>query len=399
MLERNELLKLMKATAKADRSAPVAYSFNGVNLTYDAMNETLRKEMNELAGTWALYRENKNTIFSLIEETMDDVLPKKVEEEYSKFAEVKTVAQGNSTIFWRKHDRQRAKQFITKVGLAGIYEVFKLGKDTPIEIQTSAIGGAAQIGLEEFLDGRADFAEVTKIVMDGIDELIYWEIGAALKEGLTQLPALNTVEVDGFDSQAFDRLLAISAAYGTPTIYCTEEFAAKILPEKWDAWSDSMKDTIWNNGRFANYKGHVLNILPQGFTDATHTTKVIDPGYCYILPGAVKPVKVVMEGSTIVDEYVNKDRSREIQVYKKVGVGVVMTPDICVYVDTELAGQYDVYQGDKTSSGTTPAADTYTAVGTPSAANLANYYELVNGSYVKTTDTTLVEGKTYYTKD
>ena len=399
MLERNELLKLMKATAKADRSAPVAYSFNGESLSYDALNETLRKEMNELAGTFALYRENKNTIFSLIEETMDDILPKKVEEEYGKFAEVKTIAQGNSTIFWRKHDRQRAKQFITKVGLAGIYEVFKLGKDTPIEVQTSAIGGAAQIGLEEFLDGRADFAEVTKIVMDGIDELIYWEIGAALKEGLTQLPALNTVEVDGFDMQAFDRLLAISAAYGTPTIYCTEEFAAKILPEKWDAWSDSMKDTIWNNGRFANYKGHVLNILPQGFTDATHTTKVIDPGYCYILPGAVKPVKVVMEGSTIVDEYVNKDRSREIQVYKKVGVGVVMTPDICVYVDTELAGQYDVYQGDKTSSGTTPVTDTYTAVGTPSAANLANYYELVNGSYVKTTDTTLVEGKTYYTKD
>ena len=83
MLERNELLKLMKATAKADRSAPVAYSFNGENLTYDALNETLRNEMNELAGTFALYRENKNTIFSLIEETMDDILPKKVEEEYA----------------------------------------------------------------------------------------------------------------------------------------------------------------------------------------------------------------------------------------------------------------------------------------------------------------------------
>ena len=395
MLERNELLKLMKATAKADRSNPVAYSFNGENLTYDALNETLRKEMNELAGTFALYRENKNTIFSLIEETMDDILPKKVEEEYGKFAEVKTIAQGNSTIFWRKHDRQRAKQFITKVGLAGIYEVFKLGKDTPIEVQTSAIGGAAQIGLEEFLDGRADFAEVTKIVMDGIDELIYWEIGAALKEGLTQLPALNTVEVDGFDSQAFDRLLAISAAYGTPTIYCTEEFAAKILPEKWDAWSDNMKDTIWNNGRFANYKGHVLNILPQGFTDATHTTKVIDPGYCYILPGAVKPVKVVMEGSTIVDEYVNKDRSREIQVYKKVGVGVVMTPDICVYVDTELAGQYGVYQGDKAPA-ETPVE--YEVVANPTAENIANYYVAqINGytvTYVKASE--FAEGVTYY---
>lgn len=369
MLERSELLKLMKATAKADRSAPVAYSFNGESLTYDALNETLRNELNELAGSWALYRENKNTIFALIEETMDDVLPKKVEEDFERFAEVKTIQQGNSTIFWRKHDRQRAKQFITKVGLAGIYEVFKLGKDTPIEVQTSAVGGAAQIGLEEFLDGRADFAEVTQIVMEGINEIIHWEIGAALKEGLTQLPALNTVVAAGFDEKAFDRLIAISAAYGTPTIYCTEEFAQKILPSNgngtYASWSDSMKDTIWNNGRFASYKNHVINILPQGFTDATHTTKVIDPGYCYILPGNVKPVKVVMEGQTIVDEYTNKDRSREIQVYKKVGVGVVMTPDICVYKDTELAGNYSVYQGDKIVP--SPAATTEVA-GTTEAA-------------------------------
>ena len=69
MLERNELVKLMKATAKADRSAPVAYSFNGENLTYEALNETLRKELNELAGTssrrlWMIFflrRLKKNT--------------------------------------------------------------------------------------------------------------------------------------------------------------------------------------------------------------------------------------------------------------------------------------------------------------------------------------------------
>lgn len=348
MLEKNELLKLMKATAKADNSAPVAYSFNGENLSYDALNETLRRELNEYAGTFAQYRENKNLIFSLIEETMDEVLPKKVMENYGQFAEVKTIAQGDKAIFLRHQDRQRAKQFITKVGLAGIYEVFKLGKDTAIEMQTSAIGGAAQIGLEEFLDGRADFAEVTKIVMDGMDELIYWEIGQALKTGINQLPTMNSVKSDSFDEKGFDRLISIAANYGTPTIYCTEEFANTIRPSDASMWSDNMKDTIWNNGRFASYKNHPVVILPQGFTDATHTKKAIDPSHCYILPGSVKPAKVVMEGSTIVDEYVNKDRSREIQVYKKVGVGVVMTPDICVYVNTSL--NMDVYNGDKTNA-------------------------------------------------
>lgn len=82
MLDFNNLLQLMKVTAKADASAPTSYSFNGQNLSYDALNETLRRELNELAGTNAAYRENKNTIFSLIEQTLDEVLPRKVTETY-----------------------------------------------------------------------------------------------------------------------------------------------------------------------------------------------------------------------------------------------------------------------------------------------------------------------------
>ena len=37
-----------------------------------------------------------------------------------------------------------------------------------------------------------------------------------------------------------------------------------------------------------------------------------------------------------VDEYVNKDRSREVQVYKKLGVGTLITNNICVYVNASL---------------------------------------------------------------
>ena len=71
--------------------------------------------------------------------------------------------------------KRRAKQFVTKVGLAGIYEVFKLdGKS--YEVPTSAFGGAAQIGFEEFLDGRVDFADVLEIVMEGLDECVYLKL-------------------------------------------------------------------------------------------------------------------------------------------------------------------------------------------------------------------------------
>lgn len=350
MLEKTELLKLMKATAKADPSNPIAYSYNGENLSYDALNETLRNELNEYAGTYALYRENKNTIFELIEQTMNEVLPKTVVENYGQFAEVKTFAQGDKPIFMRSgSDHTRAKQFITKVGLAGVYEVFKLGKERPFELQTSAIGGAAQIGLEEFLDGRADFAELTRIVMEGMDELVYKEIGQALKEAIGSFPAANQAAAAGFDEMAFDRLLAVAGMYGTPQIYCTYEFATRMIPsgmewgQKMGNWvPESAKQERWNNGYFATYKGHRVIILPQGFVDETNSEKIIDPGYCWIIPGSVKPVKVAFEGDTLVSERENLDWSREIQVYRKVGVGIITTNNVCVYVDTSLQGQMGV---------------------------------------------------------
>ena len=350
MLDRNNLVALMKQVAKANSSTPATYSFNGESLSVEAMNELLRKELNELAGTYALYRENKNQIFSLIEETMNEVLPKRVIEQYNQFAEVKTFAQGDKPIFTRKlGSNVRAKQFITRVGLAGRYEVFKLGKaQEKFEVRTSAIGGAAQIGFEEFLDGRVDFAEVTAIVMDGMDELIYKEVAHALKASINQLPPANYAAVNGFDEATMDSLITIAAAYGTPVIYCTYEFAVRMIPQEAWRYTDDMKTQLWKNGRLSDYKGTQVVILEQGFEDETNSTKVIDPGYAWVIPTGAdsKPVKIAFEGNTIVDEYTNKDRSREIQVYKKVGVVCMLANNICAYVDTSLVGKMDVWSFD-----------------------------------------------------
>ena len=338
-LNKTELVKVAKVVANANPSSTTAYSFGEDNFSYNDLNETLRNELRELAGTYSLYRENKNTIFSLIEETIDDVLPKKVLEQYGQFAEVKTFAQGDRPVFTQKitvASRRRAKQFVTKVGLAGIYEVFKLdGKS--YEVPTSAFGGAAQIGFEEFLDGRVDFAEVLNIVMEGLDECIYLEIERALKGAVVNLQAANKTTQTTFNEQEMDKLISIADAYGQATIYCTYEFAATMVPA--EGWiSDDMKNQKWNNGYLASYKGHRVIVLPQSYEDETNTVKVIDPSYAWIIPtgGNDKPVKVAFEGQTIVDEYTNYDRSREVQVYKKLGVAAIITNNICVYVNSSL---------------------------------------------------------------
>ena len=66
-LNKNDLITLAKTVAKANPSSQVAYSFGEEKFSYSDLNETLRNELRELAGSYALYRENKNTIFNLIE--------------------------------------------------------------------------------------------------------------------------------------------------------------------------------------------------------------------------------------------------------------------------------------------------------------------------------------------
>ena len=341
-MEFNDILKLAKTVAKADPSKPVAYSFGEKSFGYSEMNETLRAEFAALAPDYRTYKINQNTIFALIEQTIDDVLPNRVMEQYGQFAEIKTFAQGDKPIFTQKitqASRNRAKQFIGKVGLAGLYEVFKLdGKS--YEVTTNAIGGAAQIGFEEFLDGRVDFAEVLNIVMAGLDECIYMEIEKQLIGAAQNVQTANVNNIStqtGFNEKEMDRLLSISDSYGgRATIYCTFEFAATMIPSD-NRWSNEMKNTMWNNGYLGAYKGHQVIVLPQSFEDETNSKKVIDPSYAWIIPtGAEKPVKIAFEGGTIVDEYTNYDRSKEVQIYKKVGVRAIFSNDICVYKNTSL---------------------------------------------------------------
>jgi len=339
-LQYNDMLKLAKTVAHANSSAPVAYSFGDKKFSYTELQETLRDEFKEIAGTYSLYRENKNTVFSLMEETIDDVLPARVMESYSQFAEIKTFNQGDKPIFTQKitqASRRRAKQFIGKVGLAGLYEVFKLDGQS-YEVATNAVGGAAQIGFEEWLDGRVDFAEVLDIVLEGLDACIYVEIEKQLRGAINNIQAANKSSQTTFVEKEMDRLIGIADAYGSgkSTIYCTFEFAATIVPDS--GWvSDELRNQRWNNGYLASYKGHSVVVLPQSYEDETNTVKVIDPSFAYIIPtGAEKPVKIALEGGTIVDEYNNYDRSREIQIYKKVGVRAVFSNAICVYQNTSL---------------------------------------------------------------
>ena len=339
-LNRDSLFTLAHQVANANPSAPVAYSFEDKNYSYADLNRAVTKELNELVGTYALWRENKNVVFALMEEIITDKLPAKVMQQYGAFADVKTYRQGERPIFVQRiteASKRRAKQFITKVGLAGRYEVFKLDGRS-YEVTTSAIGAACQVAIEEVLDGRVDMATLVDIVMEGMDERIYAEIASALIATVDTIQAANKVEADSFIEAQMDKLLMVADSYGNgrSTIYCTFEFASQMIPA--NEWrSDGMKDEMWKNGYLANYKNHQVIVLRQSFTDETNTTKVIDPSYAWIIPGgADKPIKIAFEGDTCIKETEGDDWSKTIDFYKKVGVAAIVNNDICVYRNKSL---------------------------------------------------------------
>lgn len=338
-LQRESLISLAKATAKASMNPSTSFSFGEESLSYEALNSTFRKEMQELAATPALYRQNKNTIFELIEVMLTEVLPPKVMAEYGQFADVRTFKQGEHPIFYQKiseASRRRAKQFVTKVGLAGRYEVFRLDGRS-LEVPTTAYGGAAQIAFEEFLDGRIEMSDVYDIVLEGLDEAVYKEIAKGLTAMADNLQTHNITVQTQFEETEMDKVLMVADTYGKAAIYCTFEFAATMLPQK-DWVSDNMRDNRWDFGYLGRYKGHDVIILPQSFEDETNSVKVIDPSYAYIIPvGSEKPVKVAFEGQACVRETDGEDWSKTIHTYQKLGVAVYgVNPGICAYKNTSL---------------------------------------------------------------
>ncbi len=341
-LNRENLFALAVQVAKGNPST--TFSYGETKLTYAAAEETLRNELRELAKDYATYRENKNTIFALVEKVLTETLPVDVKAQYGMFAEISTIGQGDKAVFVERitedAKRRAKKNFVTKVGLAGRYEVFMLDGRT-VTVQTTAYGGAARIGLEEFLDGRFTFDEFISLIREGMSDAVYTEIIKALDSIVAGIRTKNICfeSETAFVEASMDELLAKADSMGgKATIFCTYKFAATMVPQT--GWvSNEMKNTKWAQGYLGSYKGHNVVVLSQSYTDEKFSTTVLNDQIAYIIPsGAEKPIKIVFEGQTQVREVEdNDDWSRYFQTYQKFGVAIVgLNAGFGIYENTSL---------------------------------------------------------------
>ena len=281
------------------------------------------------------YERNKVDLFELLSQNLDEILPRNIEEAIWMFADVIRVPQGSRPEFRVTRGKQRGKQFVTRATPSGNYETFRLDHDR-FDLYPVAIGGAGYVDFERYLDGIENITDIYDVINAGMVDRIFEMIQQALLESwnLAGRPARNKVAANNFDPAAMKKLCNTVAAYGSPIIYCSPEFAAEmvnaIVYNSTTKISDQDMIDVRERGYIGKFQGVPVVVMPQSFTDDTNEKLATNPSFAYVIPsGQEKLVKVAFEGNSYFREWDDHegDNSITIQAYTKIGVGIVATPN------------------------------------------------------------------------
>lgn len=317
------------------------------NFTVGNVDAALADGFKDMAGSIAQFMKNRYDIYEIITTAVDEVVPNKVIDAIGIFAEVKTVGQGQKAAFTRKIGRNRAKKFLTQVGLSGVYETFRLDAER-FELAAHARGGACTLDFERMLDGTESMSEYAAVLAEAMEESVYKEVAAALEAAYSAagVPVANRATGSSFSATDMMKLISTVKAYGQgAVIFALPEFVAAMGPDAivpvganyQGVYHPQDIDAIHNTGYINLFRGTPIVQIPQSFEDESNTTKVFNPQFAYVLPtGGEKVVKVVLEGATQMYDRENRDNSIEINAYKKMGVGILTYHNWAVYQNTGL---------------------------------------------------------------
>ena len=319
----------------------------------DQVDAALADSFKELAGSYNQFMKNRYDIYEILIETVDEVVPNRVADAVGIFADVRQVGQGEKVVFKHSIGKARAKKFLTRVGLSGVYETFRLDAAT-FEIPAYAIGGACTLDFERMLDGAEVMSEFMEVMTEGLTDSIYLEVQKALRAAVNTITPAANKYVGSWSADQMVRLCNIVKSYGQgATIFAPPEFIAAMGPDAivpviasaaQGIYHPQDIDRIHYQGYINIFRGNPIVSFRQSYVDDQNTKVAIDPQFAYILPtGGERIVKVVLEGQTQIWDWKNKDQSMEIDFYKKVGAGILATRNWAIYQNTGITAP--VYGG------------------------------------------------------
>lgn len=331
----------------ARRTAPENFELGNVDVAF-------REELKNYCGSFAMFMKNRYDLYQIVAENADEIVPAKVIDALGMFAEVRQVPQGQKVVFKTSNlkSKMRAKKFITRVGLAGIYETFRLDS-SEFSTEVHAIGGAITVDFERVLDGNESMAEVMDVLTEGMTDAAYIEVQKALRAVVDNagdlMPAANYVLSNTFEG---DKMFALCttvrnyAGNGGVVIFAPPEFVGAMGPDQivpvtvagaQGIYHPQDIDMIHNQGYINLFRGNPIVQIKQSFVDTNNELTWIDPQVAYVLPtGGEKIVKIVMEGNTQMYDWQNKDQSLELHMYKKMGAAIMTYYNFGIYQNSSI---------------------------------------------------------------
>ena len=328
------------------------------NYTAETVDEALRGELAAMCTSFNEFQRNKLDFFDIIITAADEVVPNKVIDAMGMFAEIRTITLGQKALFQRGLvGRNRAKKFLTQVGLAGVYETFRLDNET-FELGGHAIGGGISIDWDRFLDGADNMNDLMDVITEGLTDATFGEVQKCLTAAINAIgrPDANKVIDSAFNGDNMFKLVSVVKAYGgNAVIFATPEFVGAMGPDaivpvsvagNQAVYHPGDIDAIHNNGYINIFRGTPVVQLPQSFIDESNTKTWLNPQFAYVLPtGKEKVVKIVFEGATEMWDWVNKDRSIELMAQKKIGAAILTHHNWGVYQNTSIPDTSDFPYG------------------------------------------------------
>lgn len=341
----------LKTLARCAASNTVPANFTEIATATD-VGDALREALKGLAPTYNDYQRNRYDIFEIIQTVVGEVVPKRINAVINIFAESVSIGNNQKHRFVQKMGKNRAKKFITQVGLSGVYETFRLDKKD-FEVSTQAYGGAFIIDFERFLNGEEVIADYMDVITEGMADVLFGVIQNALRKAInaTGRPAANKKSANSFVATDFEKMVNAVKAYGNgAVIFAPPEFisamgADAVVPAitgvAQGIYSQLDIDDIRRLGRITAFRGTPIVEIPQSYVDENNNTTWIDPQMAYIFPtGGEKVVKVVFEGTPVLDDWKNRDRSMEIQTYQKFGVAILTHHNWAIYQNTGITSSF-----------------------------------------------------------
>ena len=286
-------------------------------------------------------RANKDLVFTLIEETIEEMITTGWMENpfFMQFVETKNLALGDENDFYVEDD-----SILSVSKVSGNHHNMirqRLGAGRHFSVAGEWFGIKIYADFERVLTGAEDWARFVSKVAEAINRYLYDALYAALRGAKENLGA-NWVKSGAIEAANKSTLVKlcqdISRATGSEVTIFGARSALSALTAMADVnWApESAKQEYYaNGGVLGNWEGISVAEIGQGLKrgagiNSATVEYMLDTDRLYIIPTSVanKFIKLVNYGETqvsqVADRDVNRDMSYEYEVLYKMGINVIL---------------------------------------------------------------------------